>query len=89
MLADETPDGLNAARSKLGTKIHDSLYDPIAKFLDSDCTCKESGLFAYEFALRKTGVWPIQSTLHGRGCRSIQYVLDILGTFQHAAPRQF
>jgi len=46
---------LNAARSNLRYQLHDRMYQ-IDIFLDSLCGCKEDSLFAYAFALRRTGV---------------------------------
>jgi hypothetical protein len=57
--------GLNAARGNLKFKIHKKIYIQ-EDFLRSGCSCRKDGLFAYELALSKTGVWPIENVLNGK-----------------------
>jgi len=69
----------------LKTQLHRKIY--INRwFLRSGCSCRKDGLYAYELALDKTGVWPLEQVLNGRDQISIQKVLNGLSTFQYEAP---
>ncbi|KAL2075341.1 hypothetical protein VTL71DRAFT_284 [Oculimacula yallundae] len=79
--------GLNAARGNLKTNIHRGLYIN-RRFLNSDCSCKKDGFFAYELALDRTGAWPLEEVLTGRSQLSIQQVLNRLETFNYIPPNR-
>lgn len=76
---------LNAARGNLKTQIHKEIYRTRG-FLTAGCSCHKDGLFAYELALDKTDVWPLEEKLTGRGQSSVQEVLAGLRTFTYIAP---
>lgn len=79
--------GLNAARGNLKSKIHQGIYTN-RRFLASGCSCKKDGFFAYELALDKAGVWPLEEVLTGKYQLSIQKVLDGLRNFEYDPPNQ-
>ncbi|KAH9216437.1 hypothetical protein DL95DRAFT_460295 [Leptodontidium sp. 2 PMI_412] len=79
--------GLNAARGNLKSKIHQGIYIN-RRFLASGCSCKKDGFVAYELALDKTGVWPLEEVLTGKYQLSIQKVLDDLRNFEYDSPNQ-
>ncbi|KAF8866842.1 hypothetical protein BDZ45DRAFT_795299 [Acephala macrosclerotiorum] len=76
---------INAARGSLKMKIHEALYIN-REFLNATCRCRKDGLFEYELALERTGVWPLEEVLHGKDAISIQTVLDGLHRFHYNAP---
>ncbi|CZR57053.1 uncharacterized protein PAC_06942 [Phialocephala subalpina] len=76
---------INAARGSLKMKIHEYLYIN-REFLNASCRCRKDGLFEYETALDRTGVWPLEEVLHGKDAISLQDVLDGLVRFQYHPP---
>ncbi|KAL5329225.1 hypothetical protein ACEPPN_002735 [Leptodophora sp. 'Broadleaf-Isolate-01'] len=86
-LQQRTIGGLNAARGNLKSKIHQGIYTN-RRFLASGCSCKKDGFFAYELALDKAGVWPLEEVLTGKYQLSIQKVLDGLRNFEYDPPNQ-
>lgn len=76
---------LNAAKGNLRTQIHRETYK-VRQFLTSSCLCKKDGLFAYEQALEKTNVWPLEEHLTGRAQKSVKEVLDGLQGFDYKRP---
>ncbi|KAH8811982.1 hypothetical protein F5884DRAFT_297420 [Xylogone sp. PMI_703] len=77
--------GINGAKGNLRTKLHEGIYLQ-GDFLDSDCDCRVQGLYNFEEALHDTGVWPLESTMSGRGKKSISEVLAALRSFDYTAP---
>ena len=66
---------LNGARGSLRSKLIRGLFDPVDKFLNNSCSCKEKSLYAYCKGLSKTGIWP----LHSHHQKSVQQILDSPG----------
>lgn len=69
------------------TQIHKEVYKT-RQFLQSNCSCKKDGLFAYELALDNTSVWPLEQVLTGKEQRSVQNVLHGLQTFSYKPPNE-
>ncbi|KUJ21789.1 uncharacterized protein LY89DRAFT_608287, partial [Mollisia scopiformis] len=79
---------INAARGSVKMKLHEALYINRV-FLNASCDCRKEGLFAYETALDKTGVWPLEEVLHGRNSISLQRVLSGMRKFEYEPPNDY
>ncbi|TVY32541.1 hypothetical protein LOCC1_G008768 [Lachnellula occidentalis] len=66
---------VNGAKGSLRSRLIRGLFEPMDRFLDARCACKEKSLFAYCQGIRKTGIWPLQD-LHKK---SVQDILDSPG----------
>jgi hypothetical protein len=61
-ITDLSIGALNGVRSSLRNKLHANLYEPINRLLTAArCKSKKDNLWAYESALHKSGVWPLES----------------------------
>ena len=61
LLTDIPTEQLNAARGRLKTILHRSLYSPIGKLLnEATCSSKEKVEYGYQKSLFRVGVWPLE-----------------------------
>ncbi|KAK3718302.1 hypothetical protein LTR37_005115 [Vermiconidia calcicola] len=74
---------INAAKGRLKSILHDGLYTPIEKLLESSrCSCKEHTLYAYQKSLTNTEAWPLEKKFSKN---SITALHDKLEGFSHTA----
>ncbi|KAK5137621.1 hypothetical protein LTR08_007916 [Meristemomyces frigidus] len=68
---------LNAAKGRLKTILHRSLYAPINGLLkEARCRCRADVLYAYEQALANTGAWPLEAAFLGHSVDRVLKMLD-------------